>query len=279
MVENRANKIIGNTVGYLIMILLTVITIYPLIWMVLGSLKTTNDFYTNIWGMPNEWLWQNYVNAWTRADMGTKYLNSIFITAVYLCINIPLCCCAAYSFARLRFRGREKLYAFMLMGIMIPTGVLTLPIYSTLVQFGLINSRVGLAFAYAGSSMAFGTFMMRSFFISLPKGLEEAACVDGCTKFVAFLRVILPLTKPGIMILVIYNGLSIWSEYQMAYLTLTQPAKQTIPVGLSLFQSNEAIPYPVLFAALSLATIPMVIVYILGQKTFITGMTAGAVKG
>lgn len=253
--------------------------IYPLIWMIFGSLKTTNDFYTNIWGPPAQAIWSNYAEAWRRADMGVRYLNSLFITLLYLCINIPSASCAAYSFARLQYPGRRQLYTFLLCGIMIPTGVLALPIYSTMVSLGMINSRIGLAIVYAGSSSAFATFMMRGFFVSLPKGLEEAAMIDGCTRFGSFVRVILPLTKPGVMILVIYNGISTWTEYHMASLVLMKESLQTVPVGLAIFQSNNAIEFPVLFAALSLATVPMIIVYICGQKTFISGMTAGAIKG
>lgn len=279
MVEKKTSKVVVMAIGYAAMIVCLLLCVYPLIWMVFGSLKTTNDFYTNIWGPPIKYIWENYVEAWRRADMGRRYLNSIFITGLFLIINIPTACCAAYSFARLRFKGKQNLYLFLLCGIMIPTGVLTLPLYSTMVSLGLINSRVGLAITYAGTSVAFSTFMMRGFFISLPKGLEEAACIDGCTMFGAFRRVILPLTKPGIMILVIYNGLSNWTEYHLASLVLPNAAKQTVPVGMALFQANNAIEYPVLFAALSLATVPMVIVYILCQKSFISGMTAGAVKG
>ena len=279
MVEKKTTKAITLIVGYAALIICLLLCVYPLIWMVFGSLKTTTDFYTNVWGPPVQFIWENYVEAWRRADMTIRYINSFFITGLYLVIIIPAACCAAYSFARLRFKGRNKLYFFLLCGIMIPTGVLTLPLYSTMVSLGLINSRIGLAFTYAGTSAAFSTFMMRGFFISLPKSLEEAACIDGCTLFGAFRRVILPLTKPGIVILVIYNGLSNWTEYHLASLVLTNSTKQTVPVGMALFQANNAIQYPVLFAALALATIPMVIVYVLCQKSFISGMTAGAVKG
>jgi len=241
MIEKKSSMIRGGIIGYAVMAICLCLTIYPLIWMILGSLKTSGDFYTNIWGLPSQWIWGNYAEAWNRAEIGMRYLNSIIVTGTYLCINIPLVCCAAYAFARLKFKGRKQLYTFMLLGIMIPTGVLTLPIYSTLVSYGLTNSRLGLSIAYAGSSMAFGTFMMRSFFISLPKGLEEAARIDGATSMKAFTKVILPLTKPGIMILVIYNGLSVWTEYQMAYLTLGKHALQTLPIGIVLFQGNESI--------------------------------------
>jgi len=211
--------------------------------------------------------------------MGVRYLNSIMVTGLYLLINIPVAMCASYAFSRVRFVGRDQLYKILLAGIMIPPGVLTLPIYSVMVQFHLLNNRAGLSLVYAGMSTAFSIFIMRTFFISLPRGLEEAAQIDGCSMFGAFARVIVPLTKPGIMILLIYNGISNWSEYQLASLTLTTNAKQTVPVGMALFQNDKAIEYTVLFAALTLATVPLVALYLVCQKAFISGMTAGAVKG
>ena len=261
------------------MAVVLVMTVYPLIWMIFSSMKSVNDFYTNTWGPPVKIMWSNFSEAWARADMGRRYLNSILVTGTYLLINIPIASCASYSFSRLQYKGRKSLYTFMLSGIMIPAGVLTLPLYSVMVSLHLINSRLGLALTYAGTSMAFSIFIMKTFFISLPKGLEEAATIDGCTKFGAFLRVIVPLTKPGIMILMIYNGISNWSEYHLAGLVLVKNAVQTIPVGLAIFQANNQIEYTVLFAALTLSTIPMILIYVIGQKSFITGMTAGAVKG
>lgn len=279
MVESKFKKILTLTLCYLIMAIVLIVTVYPLLWMIFCSFKTVNEFYTNTWLPPAKWYLGNFITAWNRANMGTRYLNSIMVTGLYLLINIPVSMCASYAFSRVRFVGRDSLYKFLLAGIMIPTGVLTLPIYSVMVQFRLLNSRVGLSLVYAGMSTAFSIFIMRTFFISLPKGLEEAARIDGCSMFGAFARVIVPLTKPGIMILLIYNGISNWSEYQLASLTLTSNAKQTVPVGMALFQDNQAIEYTVLFAALTLATVPLVALYLACQKAFIAGMTAGAVKG
>lgn len=279
MVESKFKKILTYVICYAVMLVVLVVTVYPLVWMVFCSFKTVNEFYTNTWLPPKVWYVQNFIEAWTRADMGVRYLNSIMVTGVYLLINIPVAMCASYAFSRVRFVGRDQIYKVMLAGIMIPTGVLTLPIYSVMVQFHLLNSRLGLSLVYAGMSTAFSIFIMRTFFISLPKGLEEAAQIDGCSMFGAFARVIVPLTKPGIVILLIYNGISNWSEYQLASLTLTANAKQTVPVGLALFQNNQAIEYTVLFAALTLSTAPLVVLYLACQKAFISGMTAGAVKG
>lgn len=279
MVESKFKKYLTLTICYLVMAVVLVVTVYPLVWMIFCSFKTVGEFYTNTWLPPSKWYIGNFVTAWVRADMGTRYMNSIMVTGLYLLINIPVAMCASYAFSRVRFVGRNQIYKVLLAGIMIPTGVLTLPIYSVMVQFHLLNSRVGLSLVYAGMSTAFSIFIMRTFFISLPKGLEEAAQIDGCSMFGAFARVIVPLTKPGIMILLIYNGISNWSEYQLASLTLTSNAKQTVPVGMALFQNDKAIEYTVLFAALTLATVPLVALYLVCQKAFISGMTAGAVKG
>ncbi|MBR2805517.1 MAG: carbohydrate ABC transporter permease [Oscillospiraceae bacterium] len=279
MVESKKFEVGSLVICYIIMAIVLVLTVYPLLWMIFSSCKTVNEFYTNSWLPPVQWYFGNFITAWTRAKMGVRYLNSLLITGTYLLINIPVSMCASYSFSRLQFKGRKKLYTAMLSGILIPTGVLTLPIYSVMVNFRLINNRIGLAFVYAGMSVAFSTFIMHTFFVSLPKGLEEAATIDGCSRFGAFARVIVPLTKPGIMILLIYNGISNWGEYHLASLVLTTNAKQTVPVGMALFQDNQAIEYTVLFAALTLATVPLVVLYVFCQKAFITGMTAGAVKG
>lgn len=279
MVESKFKKYLSLTICYLVMAVVLVVTVYPLVWMIFCSFKTVGEFYTNTWLPPANWYIGNFVTAWNRADMGTRYMNSIMVTGLYLLINIPVAMCASYAFSRVRFVGRDQIYKVLLAGIMIPTGVLTLPIYSVMVQFHLLNNRAGLSLVYAGMSTAFSIFIMRTFFISLPKGLEEAAQIDGCSMFGAFARVIVPLTKPGIMILLIYNGISNWSEYQLASLTLTTNAKQTVPVGMALFQNDKAIEYTVLFAALTLATVPLVALYLVCQKAFISGMTAGAVKG
>lgn len=279
MVSSKFNKALIMFVCYAVMAVIVVVTVYPLIWMIFCSFKTVNEFYTNTWLPPTQWYLGNFVTAWKRANMGVRYLNSIMVTGLYLLINIPVSMCASYAFSRVRFQGRDQIYKVILAGIMIPTGVLTLPIYSVMVQFHLLNNRVGLSLVYAGMSTAFSIFIMRTFFISLPRGLEDAAKIDGCSSFGAFARIIVPLTKPGIVILLIYNGISNWSEYQLASLTLTSSAKQTVPVGMALFQDDKAIEYTVLFAALTLATVPLVLLYLCCQKAFISGMTAGAVKG
>ena len=233
----------------------------------------------NIWGFPSQLNWGNYTYAWDKAAIGQKYINSLVITAGFLALLLPTVCCSAYAIARLSFAGRKKIYAYFLIGIMVPSGILAIPSFIVATRLGLTNSRLGLILFYAAQATAFGIFLMRSFFISLPKSLEEAAMMDGCTPFGSFVRIILPLALPGIMTQVIYSGLTVWNEYMIASLFVRSTELQTLPLGMRVFVGQYSTDYPSLFAALVCATIPMLLIYIIGQKSFIAGMTAGAVKG
>lgn len=274
----KKKHLFRSVLFFLILAAILMLILYPVIWMVSGALKTEQDFYQNVWGLPESVQWNNFVRAWNQAKLGQKYINSIIVTGGSLLILLPTVCCAAYAIARLEFRGKKMIFKYLLMGVMIPAGVLAIPSFAVAVKLNLVDSHIGLILFSVSHSIAFGVFLMRSFFISLPKGLEEAARIDGCSRFGSFLHVILPLSKPGLMTQVIYSGLTIWNNYLMANLLLRSSEKQTLPVGLKVFTAENNVDYPVLFAALVICTLPMIVVYIMGQKTFIEGMTAGAVK-
>ena len=275
----KQQRILSAVWWGIILVIMFMICVYPIIWMLLGSLKSSGEFYTNIWGMASDPQFSNYVNAWKEGELGQKFLNSLIVTAGSLLILIPVNCCAAYAIARLRFRWRAAIYTLLLLGIMIPSGVLGIPTFTVAMKLGLLNSRIGLMLIYAAQSIAMGVFIMRAFFISLPKELEEAAMIDGCSRFGSFVRVILPLTKAGIMTQIIFNGLTIWNEYFMANILLTKPELRTLPLAIANFTGKHSTDFPTLFAALSIVTLPVIITFILAQKSFIEGMSAGSVKG
>ena len=276
----RKKKVtIGSVFRWAILLFFLVITIYPVIWMIFGSLKTTGDFYTNIWGIPDTFHISNYIEAWERGGLGRKYLNSILVTGLFLLIIIPVNCCAAYVLARVRFKGRKLIYMFLLVGMMIPAGILGMPTYSVALKLGLVDSVWGIAFVYAGQAVSFGVFLMRSFYVSLPQSLEDAAMIDGCNRFQSFVKVVLPLTKPGIMIQVVFSGLNTWNEYFLSSIMLRSVEAKTLPVGIMTFVGEYSTDFPQMFAALTAATMPLIIIYLLAQKQFIEGLTAGATKG
>lgn len=278
MNENRIRKAAGKAVKAIILVAIILLTVYPLIWMISGSLKGTQEFYTNIWGLPQHWKWSNFPSAWNRAGLGVKYLNSLFVTAVTLIIIIPAVGCAAYAIARTNFRFKKAVYSYLLLGLCIPTGVLAIPIFSAALNFGLVDKLAGMILFGAAQCMAFGTFLLRSFFISLPKSLEEAAMIDGCTRFQSFIKVILPLARPGVMTLVVLDGITVWNEYLLASVLLRTDGKMTLPLGMKSFADKYVTDYPQLFAGLVMVTVPMLIIYVFAQRSFIEGMTAGSVK-
>jgi len=264
---------------YLVMIILVVLTIYPMIWMLLGSFKTLGEFYTDIWGLPHIWHWDNFSQAWNEVQLGQKFVNSLIATIGTLILTLPLCAMAGYAFAKVDFPLRRYIYYFVLAGIMIPFGVTAVPVLTTEVSLGLFDTRIGLILVYAAQNLPFGIFLMYSFFQSVPSELEEAALIDGCNRFKAFVRIVLPLAKPGLATLLIFTGTSVWNEYLMASVLIHQPNLETLPLGLVNFTTAHSTNYPELFAALSIVTAPVVLLYLVAQRQFISGLTAGALKG
>ncbi len=265
--------------SYAVLIGVVLLTFYPVIWMLLGSLKSNTEFYTNIWGIPNSPVWSNYIEAWTKGGLGIRFVNSIITTVSTLAIVLPLTCLAAYAFAKLKFPGSRVLFFFFLLGMMIPEGVTAIPVFSVVIKLGLINTRLSLILVYSAQALGFGIFLMHAFFKSLPKELEEAALIDGCTPVGAFVRVILPLARPGLATQVVFAGMTAWNEYFMSSILIRSENLQTLPLGIVNFTGRYSTNFPQLFAALAIVTLPIVVLYILGQKQFISGLTAGAVKG
>lgn len=263
----------------LVLIAMLVICVYPILWMFLGSMKDKAEFYTNIWGLPTRFHLENYFAAWKNADLGRRFINSIVVTVGSMCVMIPVTSCAAYAVARLKFKGRNLIYMYLLTGIMIPAGVLGIPTFTVAMKMGMLNSHWGLILIYAAQNIAMGMFIMRGFFISLPKELEEAAMIDGCSRFGCFVRIIVPLARAGVATQVIFSGLTIWNDYFMANIMITRDELRTLPLSIANFVGKHSTNYPELFAMLTMATLPIIIIFILSQRSFIEGVSAGAVKG
>jgi len=154
----KSSKNISKIIIYIILLVVLIITVYPVIWMILGSLKSTSEFYINIWGIPSEPQWENYANAWNMAGIGQKYINSVFVLLLFLVITIPVNNCAAYVLARLDFKGKKAIYTYLLTGLMIPGAVLAIPIFTVVLRLGLVNSLWGLVLVYAAQAISFVYF-------------------------------------------------------------------------------------------------------------------------
>lgn len=270
---------IYNVICAVVLIVMFLVCVYPIVWMILGSFKGNGEFYTNIWGLPKSFGFDNYITAWRDGQMARRFINSLIVTIGSMCVLIPATTCAAYAVARLNFKGKHLIYAYLLLGIMIPAGVLGIPTFTVAMKLKLLNSYFGLMLVYAAQNIAMGMFIMRGFFLSLPKELEEAALIDGCSRFGCFVRIILPLAKAGVATQVIFNGLTIWNDYYMANIMITRDELRTLPLSVATFVGRHTTDYPQLFAMLTMATLPIIVIFILSQRSFIEGVAAGAVKG
>lgn len=275
----KIKKNIVDSVTHLILLTVSFVCLFPVFWMLSSSLKTQEEIFAKITLLPETWNWSNYVTAFVKADFGQYFLNSVFYTVVGVFFVVFIASLAAYAFARLEFPGKNILYYMLIATLLIPIPGSFVPLYLLLKSLGLLDSRLGLLLCYISSGLAFAIFLLRGFFDDLPKELEEAALIDGCSRFGIYWRIAVPLAKPALATIVIMNSLSIWNEFLLALVVLQDKAKMPIQRGLMVFQGTFITDYPLLMAGLTIATIPIVIVYLLMQKHIVKGIAAGAIKG
>lgn len=262
-----------------LIVLICVVFGYPLIWMVLGAFKTQSTFFSNMWGLPATWRVDNFVQAWSVGNIGRFLINSVVVSASSVALVLVLSLPMSFTLARVKFPGIRVVFGLFLVTLFVPLQLLIIPLYGLEANLGLINSYLGLILPYSAGALPFAVVFATSFFASLPLELDEAARLDGCNPGQVFIRICLPLAKPAVATVVILTFLNVWNEFILA-LTLTQTDDvRTIPVGLLNFsQQMGATNYPQLFAALTLATIPILAVFLVTQKQFISGLTEGALK-
>jgi ABC-type glycerol-3-phosphate transport system permease component len=265
---------------YALMIGLVVVALFPFYWMVVSSFKTEAELFelqpTLIPTTPS-------IDFYERLLVGTPFLryfiNSGIVSLVTTTLVIVVATLAAYSLARFRFRGREPFALSMLVGQMFPSVLLAIPIFVILSQIGLLNSFVGLVMAYVTFALPFCTWMLRGHFMNVPLELEESAMIDGATRLGAMVRITLPLAAPGIAATAILGFLLAWNEYLFAAVLITRDDLKTLPVGLSGYISPWFVDYGVLMAGSVMASVPVIVFFVLVQRYIISGLTSGAVKG
>lgn len=269
---------IGKVLKYAFMALLAIFVIYPFLWMVFTSFKQEG----NIVKFPPSLFAQSYTvsayqNIWERVPFLSFYRNTVLFAGGVTVISLIFDTMAGYSFARLNFRGKNVLFMMVLATLMIPFQVVMIPLYTELFKMNLINSYVGLILPRATN--AFGIFMMRQFFVSLPRGLEEAARIDGCNEFKIYLRIMLPLCKPAIISLAIFHFMYNWNDLLYPLILTTSNEMRTLPAGLAMFMGTHVIEYAILMAGGCLSLLPIVLAYCCAQKYFVQGIAMTGMKG
>jgi raffinose/stachyose/melibiose transport system permease protein len=275
----RPGRLLVEVVRYGVVLFGTVVVGYPVLWMLLQSLKTKFEMYANVWGLPQQLYWENYVQAWRIARMGTYIFNSLIVSLGTVAVVLVTASLAGYAFGKLRFAGSRALFYTFVFTLIVPHQVTIIPLYAVVSGLGLSNTYLALILPYAAGGLPLSIFLLRAFFESVPREIEEAARIDGCSELAAFWRVVLPISGPGLATVTILQFLGAWNEFILALIFIRNPALRTIPLGLQAFFFEYAVEWGYLFAALSMATVPVIVVYVLMQRQFIKGLTAGAVKG
>jgi len=264
-----------------ILIIYAIIVIFPLVWIFSNSLKSSMEIFANVWALPKEIKWENYVNAWIEASIGKYFINSLFVTATSVFFILLLSAMVAYVLTRFRFLGNSFVFYYFLGGLMIPTFLGIVPLFLLLKDLHLLDNFIGLILVYIAYSLPFSIFILTPFFKSLPHELAEAAIIDGCSDFSVFWRIMLPLAKPGLITVGIFNFLGIWNEYILALVIISSGELRTLPLGIAnlyMVQHYQA-NWGTLFAGLTIVMVPTLIVYIIFSKKLTSGITLGALKG
>jgi raffinose/stachyose/melibiose transport system permease protein len=252
--------------------------IFPLVWMVSSSLKTQHTIFSDMSIWVKHPQWQNYYLAWTKGNFSNYFFNSLVYTTMVVSGVIVIASLAAYAFSRLKFPGKNILFIMLISTMMIPIPGSFIALYVLLVKLNLINTRLGYILPQINGGLALGIFLLKTFFDKLPQDLEDAARIDGCNKFQVYWHVAMPLAKPAVAVLAVFNALAVWNEYLLATLVFSDRSLMPLQRGLIIFQGSHITQYPLLMAGIAISIIPILTLYFLMQRYIVAGITAGALK-
>ncbi|GAA0308799.1 carbohydrate ABC transporter permease [Kineococcus aurantiacus] len=256
---------------------LAVVVVYPLLWMVLNGFKTNAELFANPFALPHQWGLGNFAAAWDRG-VSSYLATSVFVTIVSTLSTALLSAWAAYGLTRLRVPLEGPLTAVVLAGLMLAPTVALIPLVQLFQRLGLYNSVWALVILYTAFRIPFTTFLIRAYMVEIPREIDEAASIDGAGPGYTFWRIVLPLCKPIMASVVILHVLFAWNEYLFAMIFTSGAGTQTLPVGLTNLMARHGTDYPVVFAGMAIAALPMVLLFFGGQRWFIRGLADGVGK-
>jgi raffinose/stachyose/melibiose transport system permease protein len=273
-------NISGKGFSYLILGMALLFVVYPFLVLLYGSLKSDSDFLTNPLSFPVVPHFENYAYAWNAAHIPNYTINSAIVAGTTVVLTLVLAATASYGLSQFRFRGAKLIYLSFVLLLTIPVQIYIIPLYIIVVKMRLADNYLGLILPYTAGSLPLAVFLFRTYFDALPAELIDAARIDGCNHFRAFLHVLLPLAKPIIATVSIFTFVGAWNEFFLALVFIHDPNLATLPLGLQAFFINQyQTQFPQLFATLIVSIAPIVVVYLVLQRQFMAGLTAGAIQG
>lgn len=263
---------------YLVLLLITVVTLLPLVWMFSASFKLDSEvFSVPIQWIPKAFHFENYVRIWQKIPFGRFTFNSFKLTIIVTFIQVLTCSFAAYGFSKCKFRGRDTLFLCYIATIAIPWQIYMLPQYSLMQKLHLVDTHLG--YILMQSFAAFGVFLLRQFYQSVPNELIEAARIDGLSEYGCYFRIVLPLAKPAIATLTIFTFVNTWNDFMGPMIYFNSEANKTIPLGIRMFIGQYSSEYQLIMAASVVALLPILILYVFCQRFFVQGIATSGLKG
>lgn len=277
--NGKGKKIVRSTIRYAVLIILSVFWIIPIVTLVLTAIKSQSDFYAGIglFEFPKQIAWSNFTNAMVKGNLFLYMKNDLIISCLKVPLGIFVSAMAAFALTRLKLKRRTGWLLFFLLGMMLPMQIALVPISIIYNKLHLINTYFGLFYVYVGFGISFMILILQGFFKGIPKAIDEAAYIDGASKWQTFIHVILPIAKPALATLLITDFLATWNEYLLASVIINDNSMKTVPVGLMTFVGEHGTDYGYLCAGVLISVIPVMVVYLIFQNYFVEGM-AGAVK-
>lgn len=277
---------------YIPLILLSVMIIVPVFWVFMASIKENVEFYRSPWALPKGFYFQNFIDAWESANMASYMLNSVIVTVIALFLLVIIALPASYVLARFKFKSSKFWNILFMAGLFINVNYIVVPIFLMLSNADrFLNQKIGstfflnnifiLALVYAATALPFTIYLLSGYFKTLAKDYEEAAYVDGAGYFRTMVQIIIPMAKPSIVTVILFNFLAFWNEYIISMTLLTRPEMKTLPVGLMnlMAAQRSAVQYGKMYAGLVIVMLPTLILYMMVQKKLTQGMTVGGLKG
>ena len=273
-------KSIREIIMYVALFVWASIQIFPIYWLVTFSFKNNAEIFEgNSLGLPREWLWSNYEKALVNGNVALYFMNSVIVTGVTIIITIAVSLMATYPLTRMLFKLKKQMRLFYMLGLTIPIHSALLPVFIMLRNFKLVNSYAALIIPYVGFAIPMAVMIFSGFMISIPKELEESACLDGCSVYSVFFKIIVPLMKPAAATVAIFTFLQAWNELMFAVVFISDSKYKTLTVGIQSLAGQYTVDWGAMGAGLVVATIPTLIVYIFMSKKVQDSLIAGAIKG
>ncbi len=277
--QNIAVKSLFIFLKWFVLIFFLIIALLPMVWLFINSFRSNLELQITSFALPEKWLFSNYVNALSVASLPQLFFNSVVASASAVFLNVVVSSMAGFILARETFKGRDTIYTILTAGILIPIIAFMVPYFSLITKSGLYNTLFSLILVYSAVNIPVSIFLVTSFMRSIPKELEEAAIIDGCSFTQRFTKVIFPLTQSGLVTAGTFCFIYAWNDFIMAMLLTSSLNSRTVQLGIKYFTSQFITDYTSMFAAVIITMVPSVGAYMFLHNRIISGLTAGAVKG